>query len=265
MSWSERVEVQLRPSSVSIRRARLWSSSGAAKVVPVTAAIGEPGERWREPLQMLVRVFDETRERGSTLHVVLSDHFARFAVVPWSAGLVGDEERKAFARMSFTQVYGAVSDGWEVALDDGLSTQPAIAAAVDRALLQALRELCSARGMRLASVVPGFVRDVNRHRAQLREAQFWFARLEPGRLTVGLRQAGAWGVVRTRRLDASAGEALGGALRQEALACGMAPQGVVYLVDGAGSVQSIPGWRTVRLGSTATSAPAPSARAAAAK
>jgi len=253
MSRFERIEVQLRPGSVAIRRAPMWSAAGgAAKAVPVPAHPGASAEIWREPLQTLARVLDdEAQARGAALHVVLSDHFSRFALIPWSADLVRESERLAFARLSFSQMYGQASDAWDIAIDESLSAQPAIAAALDRALVRALREVCAARHMRLVSMVPAFVRDVDRHRSALRGEDFWLVRVEIGRLTLALRQRGAWSAIRSRRLDGTAAEALANALRQEALACGVAPHGSVYLIDAGGSVQAIPGWQTTRLGSSA--------------
>jgi len=252
MSWLERIEVQLRPASVTIRRASVWSSAGGpVKTVPVPARPGESAELWREPLQVLARALDEAQARGAALHVVVSDHFSRFALIPWSADLVRQSERIAFARLSFSQMFGQASDAWEIALDESVAAQPVIAAALDRALLQALREVCAARRMRLVSVTPAFVREVARHRSALRGEDFWLARLETGRLTLALRQRGAWSAIRSRRLDGTDGQALASALRQEALACGVAPKGSVYLIDAGGSVQAIPGWQATRLGSSA--------------
>jgi hypothetical protein len=263
MSWFERIEVQLRPASVAIRRAPLWSAAGGAvKAVPVPTRAGESTETWREPLQTLARVLDEAQARGAALHVVLSDQFCRFALIPWSADLVRESERIAFARLSFSQTYGQASEGWDIALDESLTAQPAIAAALDRAFLHALREVCAARRVRLVSMVPAFVRDVERHRSALRGEDFWLARVETGRLTLALRQRGAWSAIRSRRLDGTGAEALANALRQEALACGVAPKGSVYLIDASGSVQAIPGWQTTRLGS---STPAPAAVSAPAR
>ncbi|MCC7549125.1 MAG: hypothetical protein IT532_15295 [Burkholderiales bacterium] len=265
MSWSERLEVHLHPSSLSIRRTRPWSNGGTVRAVPLAVRGTDAAEVWREPLQALAHLFQESRERGSVLRVILSDHFARYAVVPWSADLVSDAERVAFARLTFAQIFGAASEGWEIALDDALRVQPAIAAAIDRGLLAALRELCGARRMRLASVVPALVRDVNRHRATLREGDFWFARIEPGRLVLALRRSAAWSTVRSRRLDAGGSEALAAALRQEAMACGAAPHGMLYLVDPGASVQSVPGWQVARLDAATAAAAAAAPRAAAAR
>lgn len=262
MSWTTRLEVHLRPATVALRRARSWSVGGAPKLLSLPPRGPEAGEPWREPLHALVRELDAARERGSALEVVLSDHFVRFALLPFSADLVRDEERRAFARMTFAQVYGPTSEGWDIALDERLSPAPAIAVAIDRSLLQALRELCSARRMRLASVVPAFVRDLNRHRRLLRASTFWLARTEPGRVTLALRRGGAWAAVRTRRLDAAGAEPLARALRQEALACAAPAQGALYLIDSSGAVQSVPGWHTTRLGSAAVAAAAPRAVAA---
>lgn len=267
MSRWERFELRLQPSAVTVRRAALWSSMGAApRLLPVPGRAVESKEAWREPLQVAVRMLDDAQARGGALHVVLSDHFARYAVVPWSPGLVRDAERVAFARLTFSQTYGVLSDDWEIALDENLQAAPVIACALDRAFLQSLREICSARRMRLVSVAPAFVRALNRHRSALRGDSFWVARVESGRLTLALRDAGVWAALRTRRLDETDAQALASALRQEALACGASPKGSVYLMDMAGTTQSLPGWSVTRLGAAAGAAAAPqTARALAAK
>ena len=81
MSWMERVEVTLRPMSLTMRRVRPWASHGAPTVVPLAARSTEATEAWRDPLQALAHALDNRRDAGAALHLVLSDHFARFAVV----------------------------------------------------------------------------------------------------------------------------------------------------------------------------------------
>jgi hypothetical protein len=143
-----------------------------------------------------------------------------------------------------------MAEGWEVCMDDQPAGQPSFACAVDGGLMQALRERCNQRGLRLAALVPALAACINRHRRALNAAAFCLASVEPGRLTLAFRAPGGWTAVRSRRNDASLAEALPAALKQESVAGGSTSAGTLYLVgeDIAQLPQfAIPGWQVARL------------------
>lgn len=257
--WSKRTDVLLRPDEVRIARRgmQLFSRAGRTRrfaVVREGRHGGNGGDPWQSSVDQLSEALLEAGVRGGALHVVLSDHFVRYLLVPWSEKLVADSERLALARLMLGEVYGGVAEGWEVCLDDQPAGQPSFACAVDRTLLQALRELCKQRDLRLASLVPSLVARVNRHRKALRERAFCLASVEPGRLTLAFRAAAGWTAVRSRRSDVPVTEALPAALKQESAAGGATSLGALYVI-GEDLAQlpplAIAGWKITHLSENA--------------
>jgi hypothetical protein len=234
MFWPDRIDVLLRPAEVRIARQRALvpSREPGARVHPVLegqAGESEPTGRWRASVDALDAALAGS-SRSASLRVVVSDHFLRYALVPWNEKLVTDAERLAFARLAFAEIYGNMVDGWSVVLDQQPAGMGSFACAMDRDLLQALRDVASRRGLRLRSVRAALADRIRRHRRALRERVFCLASLEPGRVTCAFRDASGWIAVRTRRVEGSPSEWLGGALKQEAAAAGATDGGRLYLV-----------------------------------
>lgn len=263
MPWPTQLDVLLRPGEVRVvRRPLLLGGRRAAVAQAYPVSSMEAEFPWHGCIEVLAGVLQE-QIGARALRVVLSDHFVRYALVPWNASLVADVERLAFARLALSQIYGSLAEDWAVTLDQQPAGQASFACAMDRDLLQALRELASGRRMRLQSVSAALTQRINRHRAALSERVFCLASLEPGRLTLAFRNESGWLAVRTRRVNGNPLEALAGVLRQEAAAAGAGDGGCLYLIaDAATSLPSIylPNWKTTRL-NDGTAAVAPGARA----
>jgi len=192
----------------------------------------------------------EMRPQHAGVDVWLSDHFVRYALVAWNAGLVGDAERLAFARLAFREIYGSLADTWDLCLAEQPAGEASLAGAIDRALLQALRDTVRGEGARLRSVSPSLSGRINRHRAALKGADFCLASVEPGRLTLAFHADVGWLSVRSRRLDSSAAEELPAMLKQEAAAGAVAEGGTLYLAgEDTTAIASlrVSGWRVARL------------------
>jgi hypothetical protein len=248
----QQLHILMRPGEVRVvRRAAFPGSRGAVeRAFAVPAARGGADEPWRGSVQRLAEALAQLGARSGRMRVVVSDHFARYALIPWSAELVGDAERIALARVTFSEVYGPLADTWQVIMDEQPAGCPSLGCAIDRGLLQMLQDLAKAVGMRLTSIAPALADRINRHRRALAEATFCVASSEPGRLTLAFRHAGAWAALRSRRVDGAPTDGLAGALMQEAAAGGVPAGGTLYLIGedlGALPAFSIPGWKVVRL------------------
>jgi hypothetical protein len=252
MLRAERVDVLLRPGELRmVRRSGILRRPGSnARVVALSPerAGTSAGEPWRNCVDRLAEGLAAEGIGAGRMHVELSDHYARYALLPWSENLLTDSERIAFARLQFSEVFGALSEGWTIAADQQPAGEPSFACAVDASLLEALRELCRQRGMRLAAVQPCLAARLNRHRASLRQARFCVASVEPGRLTLAFRDGGGWQAVRSRRVDSLAPAELSRALRQEAVAGSAAGEGCLYLI-GEGTqalaTAAVRGWSVI--------------------
>jgi hypothetical protein len=254
----ERLRVELGPASVTLVRHAVFPRP---RVLSARSIETEPGARraehtiesWRASLDTLAVVLREQRAPPGRVEVVLSDHFVRYALIPWSESLVADSERLAFARLAFRDVYGHAADGWDVCIDEQPAGQASFASAVDRVLVAGIRDLVSLAGGVLGAVRPALAECINHHRRALKEPEFCLATAEPGRISLAFRSRAGWQAVRSRRVDGPLAETLPTLLTQEAAAASAPQGGPLYLcVPDSVDVPpfTVPGWRLVRLGQT---------------
>ncbi|HYL18762.1 MAG TPA: hypothetical protein VEV20_08770 [Burkholderiales bacterium] len=258
----ERLRVELRPASVTVSRYAAFprprvTSTRSIEVTAAAAGSSEhPPEPWRASLDTLASVLREQRGSVGRVEVVLSDHFVRYALIPWSENLVADSERLGFARLGFRNVYGPLSDGWDVCVDEQPAGQASFASAVDRPLIAGLRDVMSLAGGRLDTVRPALADCLNRHSRVLKEPEFCLAMSEPGRISLAFRSRAGWQAVRSRRIEGSVDEILPTLLKQES-AAGSAPESGVLYLCAADIVDlphfTVPGWKLVRLAQAAGS------------
>jgi len=251
----ERLRVELRPGSVRLMRRIALSRSRALSDRPIRIEVAKGGseaapEPWRASLEAFGSGLRERRGALGRVEVVLSDHFVRYALIPWSESVVSDGDRLALARLSFRVVYGHLSDTWDLSVDQQRAGEASFACAVDRALIGELREMVSLAGGRLESVRPALADCLNSHRHAIRETEFCLATAEPGRITLAFRSRAGWQAVRSRRSEGPPAEALPVLLKQEA-AAGPAPDGGVLYLCAADSIEMAPfavrGWTLIRL------------------
>jgi len=261
--WADTFEVTLHPAQVRLARRSLF---GRRASTPVSVQVGPDmgGASEKEPWRPVLAALDDALRRigapRTGLRVVLSDHFVRYALIPWSAELVADAERLAFAQLVMREVFGPAVDGWSLCLGGQPAGQPFYCAGIDAGLVDALRDLAGRLHLRLRAVEPLLGVRIQRHRRSLKERAFCFASLESGRMTLAFHGALGWEAVRGRRTAQAVGDELARALRQEAAAAGADRAGTVYLAGDdlapLGPV-SVVGWKVVRLDEAAGVATVP--------
>ena len=250
-----RLRVELRPASVWLGRAgviarRSEPSGRAIEVDTGTANRADAPELWRAAVDVFARALREARGRPGRVEIVLSDHFVRYLLIPWSEGLVGDNERLGFARLTFRDVYGHLADTWDLCLDEQPAGRAFFASAMDRSLVASLREVVARAGGTLAALSPALADRINRHRVALKAPEFCLAAAEPGRISLAFHSRAGWQAVRSRRIDGPLPDTLPTLLKQEAVVGPATGGGVLYLcADHLAEVPPfpVPGWRLVRL------------------
>ncbi len=252
----QRLRVELRPGSVRVVRQVAFPRMRAVPARPI-AVEPQPGSReqppepWRAAVDALGVALREQRGRVGPVEIVLSDHFVRYLLIPWSEALVGDRERLAFARLAFRDLYGQIADTWDVCLDDQPAGQASFACAADRALAPSLREVVTRAGGQLVAVTAALADCINRHRSALKMQQFCLAAVEPGRISVVFHATSGWQAVRSRRVDGPLPETLPTLLKQETMVGGATEGGMLYVCADALPDMApfpVPGWRMAFLG-----------------
>ena len=198
-SLRERLVVGLSPESVQfVRYAPGWRPRLAENAAIRCAATSD--EAWRGASEALARELPRRARPRSAWRVVLSNHFVRYQLVPWNPELRGQSEVLAMAQMQFRSVYGEIALRWSLRIAHGAFGASALACAVDLAMIERLEQIFAASGARIASLQPYVVAALNALRNRLRESEFWFAFIEPGRLVIGQIGSPGWVGLATRRL-----------------------------------------------------------------
>jgi hypothetical protein len=173
------------------------------------------GAAWDAAIRTLDAELPRLLPRRTVAKVILSNHFTRYVMVPWSEALSNATEEMAYARHCFRQLYGANAEHWEVRLNSLHAGLPQLASAVDTGLLAALRDIFKHNGVMLESVQPQLMAAYNNSRDTLHKRSAWFVMHEHGSLCLALLQQGRFIRVRTLRSGSDWRSTLSLALQRE--------------------------------------------------
>jgi hypothetical protein len=185
--FPERLVVRISPSKLSI----------GEKTVACDPAFGT--EAWQGAVAAL-KSLEWTEPCKVT--VVLSNHFARYAVIPWSDGLATPAEEEAYLRHHFGKIHGERAKSWTPRASDDRRGVPRLASAIDTALLQELKGAFPKRGKaKLVSVQPELMEAANRWREAIPAAGAWLVLAEAERACLAMHREGGWRSVQNAKGD----------------------------------------------------------------
>lgn len=170
-----------------------------AKRIPCESADG--AEAWRGAVACLERL----DLGGARVTIELSNHFVRYALIPWSDALATPAEEELYVRHHFSRVHGERAKAWAVRASDAPVGHPRLASAVDAALIAALRLLEKKGGAKLVSIQPALMSRFNAMRRALPADGAWIVLAEPERTCIALHGGRRWRAVRSTRGDWRAG------------------------------------------------------------
>lgn len=99
LRWSDRLCAALSPAKLDAAAwARGWSSEPAERATLRCAAPAAGMPRWAPAVESLRAWLAARPPRRAELHLVLSNRFVRYVVLPWCEGVVTRAEREAQAR-----------------------------------------------------------------------------------------------------------------------------------------------------------------------
>lgn len=153
---------------------------------------------WQSATHALAQALRNNQWKNARANLILSGGLAQFRLVSWDSRL-SDDERLALLRHQFAEVYGEIANGWQITLGDNGYRKPALACAVDKQLIEAVRAVFEDASIRLATVSPYLMMAFNRWRSAIGR-DGWFLIVEPAGVTLTLLQNGMWRSVRFQRL-----------------------------------------------------------------
>ncbi len=197
---SDRILIALAPDSLALLRASGGVRPRVSEKRTIACDPGLGAPPWQGAVATLQKLAEETRDANAQVTVVLSNHFARFILVPWSEGLGNAEEQTAFVRYCFAKVHGERSKDWDLRLSPTPTGSTRIASAVDSSLVQAVRAAFPAAARaKLVSVQPYLMSAFNRWRKDIKGERAWFLLVEPQRACLARLEGGRWSAVRNAR------------------------------------------------------------------
>ena len=218
--WHKQLRISIHPDRVCIGRV---ANEGQAEVTEGRVVAVPPGQwPWDGPLAALRKQIADYAGRDVTVRVSLSNHYVRYALVPWRDRVASHAEQVAFARHCFKNLYGAPAAQWDIRVSDGGYRRNSLASAVDREWMVRLDQVFTEHKLKRISVQPWFMTACNRFRTEIdRHPEGCVAVLERGRVALGIYDSFGWRSLSVRKLDAADPRLLSPILAQELLSANL--------------------------------------------
>lgn len=151
-------------------------------------------------LNGLREAFTQLATPQTSVRLRLSNHYVRYALVPGVRQLRAHAERLAAARHQLGMIYGTHAEDWSVSLSHGARQTQAVAAGVERSLIEQLAALFLDMNLRLDGIEPLLAAAFNTLRSEIGKTPSWFAVLEPQRLALAHLDRHDWQLLRVERM-----------------------------------------------------------------
>jgi len=199
--WPDELGVHLAPRRMCLVRTRRGLRRSVVREMSVPVDSPGPGG-WEGALAAFEAKLAEPEWAGAGVRAVLSDHWVRYAVVPYVEELSNAEERDAHARELLASVYGDAVSGWTLCVSDAPPGASRLACAMPSALLQGLREACARARAKLVSAQPQLIAAHNNWRHALPTDDAWFVTIDEGTMAAARMKANGFDRVHTVRIGA---------------------------------------------------------------
>jgi hypothetical protein len=197
--WRDEIAIRFAPGELVLTRTRrglrpIWVGDLRRNVEAFTLT------DWHGALAVLDGCLRERAWQRANVRVVLSNHWTRYAIVPWANDITTEEERLAHARICLANVYGVAADQWHVGLSQARPGATRVACAIPGELYEALRSTVEANGSRLVSVQPQLTVSYNGWKSHLGDTAGWFVNIDEGSLAAARLAADGWDRVYCARI-----------------------------------------------------------------
>ena len=197
-------------------------------ILPCTPMPDVPA--WRPALAALEQWLGANGTGRAKVTVILSNHFVRYALMPFSNEVASTAEERALAQILLEDTYGDPAKQWRLTISGDGYGEPRLVAAVDAELPGAIAAAFASGPLRLNAISTYLMTAFNCFRKQLRGADGLLAVAEPGQVVMVTFRNGQWSGVRRMPLNGEPDKQLPDLLQREALLGGLDIRAVpVYL------------------------------------
>jgi hypothetical protein len=215
LSWRDQVRIALCPDRVILTRLHgRWRPRVTAKQIVHCAQPGAP-----DALACIdalrAALLDDERWHNADAVAIVSNHFVRYALVPWSGELLTEDEKRAWVAHHFVNVYGEAMTNSEYRWCDTHPDAPCLASAVDADLIARLSRVFESTSVQLKSVQPYFMAVFNRWQRHVNGKSTWMLAHEHGRICLAGTARGRWQSFVSRAIGADWSTELAVILRRE--------------------------------------------------
>jgi hypothetical protein len=227
--WHDEVRAVLCPQrAVLVRIARGLRPRVAATQVLRCEPAGAP--EWKAAVELLAQALTNPPwNKAAALTLIVSNHFVRYLLVPWSAELTAADEERAWVSRHFSDVYGDTGAPHEYRWSADIPDGPCLASAIDGGLLAAVRSAITDSPLRLRSIQPYFMSVFNSWRRSIGKTRQWLVLGEPGHVCIGALERGRWQSFRARKFEADWQDEIPTILERERLLAEPAGEGEVLV------------------------------------
>lgn len=191
-SWRNRLCIAISPARFSmLKLGRGLYTKPLAKHDEAVMHAGKQSS-CQAALDRLAQLLGEPEWQNAEVDIVLSNRLTRFASIPFNAQLKSYTAQEAFARHALLQIYGTAANLWDLRIQQSKAGTPSLVSAVDRALLEGLRQVCATHQLKLRSVSPYLMPVFNTYYKAIKSDPAWLVIHEPGYSLLALSSGGAF-------------------------------------------------------------------------
>jgi hypothetical protein len=217
--WSERLVVGFWPHGVTI------GDAAARRTESVNCGywrnpLDQEENSWRATLDTLEGWITANAPKSVRVDIVISDHFVRHVVLPWSPELTEEQEWLALARARIDLTWGN-AEAFELRIDRLRYKSSCLTCAMDRDLRTHLFALERHPGFKVNSIQPNFTATFNSLAIGIGNAATLVVVPERHSVTIGAVDGSAWRHVRTQPVVCNDASGIGKLVDRERLLLGL--------------------------------------------
>ena len=238
-----------------VSRLRGWRSRILEqKHVTFTASSDEPV--WQRAISQLDSMLALIQAKPKAkLQITLASDFVRYLALPPQPALMTSTEKMAYALAAYREIYGTAVDGWEIKLCDTPAHRSTIAVAVDKHLLETIRQIALKYQLKLATVQPYLMCVFNGLSSQITHKSGYLIIVEFNRLLLLNLHEGYCHNVRTYPLGNDWQAELKNVMMRESLLSGSSHAEILVYAPTQKNIplNTINGWQIKRISTLKTS------------